>query len=297
MPDGKPYPRITIVTPSFNQGEFLEQTILSVINQGYPNLEYIIMDGGSTDNSVEIIKKYEQHLSFWSSEKDDGQVDAINKGLERATGEWFNWLNSDDILLPGALMSLIRTASFKPQAEWIVGTRLLIAADGTPLECEEWWRTNPMVVGFAFPNFPQDATFIKTATMRKPENYMNPAIRNVFDSLLHWHLMKQTPPLLCTVCLSAMRIHPAQKTAQVQTLKHETETWLIPQVKHLPLAGRLWVKLLRTRFLTRIGFGLLGGGVVAGLTQASREMQAVAFDQHKFEWKLIPARRAVRYWS
>lgn len=88
--------KISIITPSFNQGQFLEQTIDSVLSQNYPNLEYIIIDGASTDNSVEIIKKYEKHLHFWTSEKDNGQSDAINKGLKYASGEIINWLNSDD---------------------------------------------------------------------------------------------------------------------------------------------------------------------------------------------------------
>ncbi|MFN5134080.1 MAG: glycosyltransferase family 2 protein [Chitinophagaceae bacterium] len=95
--------KLSIVTPSFNQGHFLEETITSVLDQKYPNLEYIIIDGGSTDNSVEIIKKYEQHLTYWVSEEDNGQANAINKGLQHCTGEIFNWLNSDDYLEPGAL--------------------------------------------------------------------------------------------------------------------------------------------------------------------------------------------------
>lgn len=97
------YPKISIVTASYNQGQFIEETILSVLNQNYPNLEYIVIDGGSTDNSVEIIKKYQRHLTYWVSENDKGQANAINKGLKLCTGEIFNWLNSDDYLEPGAL--------------------------------------------------------------------------------------------------------------------------------------------------------------------------------------------------
>jgi glycosyltransferase involved in cell wall biosynthesis len=103
LSDSKTWPKISIVTPSFNQGQFLEETIRSVLLQNYPNLEYIIIDGGSTDNSVDIIKKYDQWLSYWISEKDNGQAHAINKGLERCTGEIFNWINSDDYLTAGAL--------------------------------------------------------------------------------------------------------------------------------------------------------------------------------------------------
>ena len=97
------YPRITVVTPSFNQGRFIEETILSVVGQQYPNLEYIVIDGGSTDASVEVIKKYERHLAHWVSEPDRGQAHAINKGFAKATGRILAWLNSDDMYLPGAL--------------------------------------------------------------------------------------------------------------------------------------------------------------------------------------------------
>src|SRR6267142_1062651 len=97
------FEKITIVTPSFNQGSFLEQTILSVIGQQYPDLEYIIIDGGSTDNSVEIIKKYASRLAHWESETDRGQAHALNKGFALATGTIFGWINSDDFYLPGTL--------------------------------------------------------------------------------------------------------------------------------------------------------------------------------------------------
>src|SRR2546426_12347701 len=97
------FEKTTIVTPSYNQGRFLEQTIQSVIGQQYPNLEYIVMDGGSTDNSVEIIRKYEDQLAFWVSEKDEGQSAAINAAFAKSTGEILGWVNSDDMYLPGTL--------------------------------------------------------------------------------------------------------------------------------------------------------------------------------------------------
>jgi len=97
------WPKISIVTPSYNQGEFIEETIRSILLQNYPNLEYIIIDGGSTDNTVEVIKKYQPWITYWVSEPDKGQANAINKGLEKSTGQIFNWINSDDYLSPNAL--------------------------------------------------------------------------------------------------------------------------------------------------------------------------------------------------
>jgi glycosyltransferase involved in cell wall biosynthesis len=104
--DGSPWPLISIVTPSYNQIEFIEETIRSILLQGYPNLEYIIIDGGSTAACVDIIRKYSPWLTHWVSEKDRGQAHAINKGLERCTGEIFQWINSDDVLFPGALRAI-----------------------------------------------------------------------------------------------------------------------------------------------------------------------------------------------
>tara|TARA_R110002124_G_scaffold127177_4_gene287036 strand:- start:40 stop:924 length:885 start_codon:yes stop_codon:yes gene_type:complete len=106
----KKYPKITVITPSYNQAAFLERTILSVLNQQYPNLEYIIIDGGSNDDSVAIIKKYEQYLTYWVSEKDRGQVHAINKGLERASGDYISFQNSDDVYFPNAFANLADAA-------------------------------------------------------------------------------------------------------------------------------------------------------------------------------------------
>ncbi len=113
-------PKISVITPSFNQAEFIERTIKSVLSQNYPNLEYIIMDGGSTDGTVKILKKYGKKI-FWRSEKDKGQGDAINKGLKLAKGEIFTYLNSDDTIEPGALKLVADFFVKNPKTMWVFG--------------------------------------------------------------------------------------------------------------------------------------------------------------------------------
>jgi Glycosyl transferase family 2 len=114
-------PKISMVTPSFNQAEFLEQTITSVLDQNYPNLEYIIMDGGSTDGSVEIIQKYAHRLAYWQSQKDRGHSDAINQGFAISTGEIMGWINSDDMLTPWSLRTVAEAFTQFPHVQWIHG--------------------------------------------------------------------------------------------------------------------------------------------------------------------------------
>lgn len=123
-----PLPRITIVTPSYQQAAFLERTIGSVLDQQYPNLEFMVFDGGSTDGSVDIIQRYADRLAYWCSEPDQGQAAAINKGLRRATGEIVGWLNSDDTLAPGALHFIAAEYNRRPEVDLLYGHTCLIDA-------------------------------------------------------------------------------------------------------------------------------------------------------------------------
>jgi glycosyltransferase involved in cell wall biosynthesis len=114
-------PVVSIVIPSYNQGAFLEQTLQSVLRQSYPAIECIVIDGCSTDGSVEVIQKYQEKLAFWVSEKDAGQADAINKGFARATGKYLTWLNSDDILYPHTIAALMEFMKANPQVDFVYG--------------------------------------------------------------------------------------------------------------------------------------------------------------------------------
>ena len=127
MDASRDWPRITVVTPSFNQAEYIEETIRSVLLQGYPNLEYMVLDGGSTDGSVEIIEKYSPWMAYWCSEPDRGQSHAINKGFERATGDILGWINSDDIFYPGAFRTVAEAMS---EADLFLGGMVKVRREG-----------------------------------------------------------------------------------------------------------------------------------------------------------------------
>jgi glycosyltransferase involved in cell wall biosynthesis len=172
-------PKISVITPSFNQGHFIEETITSVINQNYPNLEYIIMDGGSQDNTIEIIKKYESTFASWKSEKDNGQSDAINQGLRKATGDVFNWLNSDDYYEKSSLQHVAQKMSSQHITCYIGKSRIFNKeitrySTGTDLYPDNLYKT----IGWA--RIDQPETFFRYSVFAEI-GYLNECLHYVMD--------------------------------------------------------------------------------------------------------------------
>jgi glycosyltransferase involved in cell wall biosynthesis len=159
-------PLVSIITPSFNQASFLEQTIRSVLEQDYPNIEYLIADGGSTDGSPAIIKKYSDRLAWWVSEKDHGQAEAINKGFARAKGEFIAWVNSDDYYQPGAISAAVAALQANPEAGFVFGNVQVVDKDGrilNNLRYANWTLADLMT----FHIIGQPAVFMRRSVLEK----------------------------------------------------------------------------------------------------------------------------------
>jgi len=179
IPDGKPWPKISIVTPSFNQGQFIEETIRSVLLQNYPNLEYIIIDGGSTDNSVEIIKKYEPWLTYWVSEKDNGQPHAINKGLSHCSGEIFNWINSDDYLTSGALRIIAENFA---DCDLVAAAVMVFDGNSSTVIQPAGLSARNLIIGSKTVNFLQPGAWLRTDKLKQIGG-LNETLQYCFDWL------------------------------------------------------------------------------------------------------------------
>jgi hypothetical protein len=266
--------RVSIVTPSFNQASFLENTILSVVNQDYPDIEYLVVDGGSTDGSVEIIQRYAHpdQVSWWVSERDSGQAEAINKGLSRASGEIVAWLNSDDLYLPNAVSQAVEVFGANPQVGMIFGNAITIDTTGHPLNTLVFadWDLADLL---AFRIICQPAVFMRRNILEKVagknvgiqrtiskawniapviKNHTDPpgcAVLQFLDPTLHYMLDHQlwlrmtrlAPVLHIDRFLAAARHHPgAKNVSQAPGFGRETLLlleWLKQDPEFAPLVA------------------------------------------------------------
>ncbi len=229
-------PKISITTPSLNQEMFLEETILSVLKQDYPNLEYIIIDGGSSDNSVGIIKKYEDHLSYWVSEKDRGQADAINKGFLQSTGDALNWLNSDDLLVPGALRAVGEAYSKFPKSEFWFGDFNVIDKQGQIICTRKspFFSYHQLFYGRQLSS--QPAVFFRRQVLEKI-GYLN----EKYDFCLDLEFWIRAARMRCQFQqikkkLASTRLHDAAKTTLLQKVLYKEHKSILNRYGGLGIA-------------------------------------------------------------
>ena len=218
------WPRISIITPSFNQAEFLERTIISIHNQMYPNLEHIVIDGGSTDDSTRILKKYENRLAYWHSRQDQGQCDAINQGTSKATGLFMTWINSDDLLLPDTLHRIGRLIRQHPETDLFYGNQV---------EVDESDRVTKRVytINFDLRDFlyevniiiNQQSAFWKIDLFREINGLNDCAYAMDYDLFyrmiskgIHWHRIDDF--------LSAFRMYPESLTGSGEVMRSRSAT-------------------------------------------------------------------------
>lgn len=221
MSNGSSSPLVSIITPSYNQAEFLEQTICSVLAQDYPAIEYLVVDGGSTDESVAIIKQYASRLHWWVSEPDNGQADAINKGLKKANGEIVAWLNSDDLYLPGVVAAAVDVLEARPDLGFVYGDAITIDKNGRPIKhlaFPDWSLVDLM----AFRIICQPAVFMRRAILRQA-GYLNESFHFMLDHQLWLRIASRTPIQHIPLMLAAARHHPmAKNVSQAEQFSRET---------------------------------------------------------------------------
>ena len=210
------YPKISLVTPSLNQGKFIEDTIQSVLSQNYPNLEYIVMDGGSSDNTLSVLERYSTQLK-WISEPDNGQTDAINKGMHLVSGDILAYLNADDLLLPGALLRVGQLFMERPEAMWLTGQCRII--DESNREIRKlitayknlWLRVQRPSILLITDYISQPATFWR-ASVVNDVGQMDNSLHYTMDYEFWLRLCSKYPPLFVPEYLAAFKIHPHSKT-------------------------------------------------------------------------------------
>lgn len=246
------FPRITVVTPSYNQAQYLESTILSILTQDYPNLEYIIIDGGSTDGSVEIIKRYASKLSYWVSEPDSGQSHAINKGLKIATGDWLCWQNSDDIFYPSTFLKIAEIIKKTPEVDFIIGDINLIDQGENVLKDVRYVKPtyrSLLAEGMVLTN--QSAFWRRD--LQDKVGLLNQNLHYGFD--YEWFLRLLTIGKCAVhipVIMGALRLHEETKTSKYQSMFNIEYERI--------LEGRALSKWMKPIFMIRRLFLMVGRG-------------------------------------
>ena len=237
-------PKISIVVPSFNQGAYLETTIRSVLDQNYPNLELIVMDGGSTDGSVKIIEKYRDRITYWQSQRDEGQYWALNEGFRRSTGEIMAWINSDDKLHVNSLNTMASIFTRRPDVNWVTGTPNIMQEEGfITWICEQtpvFSQNNYLQKKYDFPSFiQQEGTFWRRSLWDQAGATLQTELQMAGDLELWARFFRYSPLHTATVCTGCFRQQKNQKTAKAMTLyRAEAEEVLDREIQRFNQSGR-----------------------------------------------------------
>ncbi len=237
-------PKVSIITPSFNQAQFLEASIRSVLEQDYPNLEYIIVDGGSQDNSLEIIKKYQDRLAWWVSEKDKGHADALNKGFSHATGDILAWLNSDDIYFPNAVSEAVSVLTSRPDVGMVYGDADLIDDSGATVGQFGSKQTSYRQMLRGSVHIPQATTFFRADVWRRV-GPLDLSLFFSFDYDLWVKIAKVSNVLYVPKRWAQFRIHEAGKTIV------NDDRCYPDMLRVLAREGGSWLSWLRLRMIAR----------------------------------------------
>lgn len=222
----KSFPKISIITVNYNKGNFIEDTILSVINQDYPNLEYIIIDGASTDNSIDIIKKYNKHLAYFVSEPDSGMTEALIKGFSKATGDILAWINSDDTYLPGTF-EFVANKYNKYRFDFLYGDCYLTNINNVVTTKAKSYYTNHLAQAYGLVPIHQPSSFWSNSIYNEVKG-INPDFNVTMDGDLFYRILKNSKKTIrVNKTFSTFRIHPGQSGAWAPLGRYKMERNII----------------------------------------------------------------------
>lgn len=286
-------PKISIITPSYQQGEYIEQTILSVIEQGYPNLEYIIIDGGSTDRSVEIIKKYEKYLSYWVSEPDKGQYEAVQKGFDRSTGQLMAWLNADDMYHKGSLAIVAEIFDTFPQIEWLTGTPTCYDEQGRTVVV----NPSPNYTRYDYLQFEvpalvqQESTFWKRSLWQTAGSYIDQNCRFAADFELWMRFFRTHKPFVVEALLGGYRFRQSKQKMldSADIYEQEMRTVIKRELAMLNETDKKRLKKIQDiQSLKKIKLFAMLLGIDTKLDLLMDYPQKIRFDRTKYRFLVVP---------
>ena len=256
-PDGKPWPKISIVTPSYNMVNYIEDTILSVISQGYPNLEYIIIDGGSKDGTVDIIRKYEPWISYWVSEPDSGMYDAIQKGFEKSTGEIMAYINSDDKYHYNAFFTAASIFSSMEDVDWILGRASFYNEEGSIVDVKDmrkWSKLNYYLGDYKW--IQQESVFWRRNLWIKAGSRINSKLKLAGDYELWLRFFQFAKLHTVDTVFGGFRFRTKDQLSLERLDSYLFEIDQVTDLKSLPREDKYAMKKIRfmENFLLRIPF-------------------------------------------